>query len=1297
MKKYSLLSKNKFVEFLYYSQKSILILVMVVVGTMSNAIVPKRPALSGHDVEVDGIYYVLNVDEAYVSYNYSQDDKYISPYSGEIYIPATITVEEKNYNVTRIWRHAFDGCSGITSITIPNSIKTIDEFAFSNCTGMTTITIPKGVTEIGENAFWLCSSLDSIVVLCYQPFNIETNTFSGISNDAVLYVPSGSKSKYENIEGWNQFKTIEEILIDGSTFSALTEEGVEMTFRIISVKEKTCEVYGLKDYQTVGKVTIPSEVNSFRVIEIGGAAFAKCSSITSVIIPNSVETIGSLAFGDCSSLSDIILPNSLKTIGSGAFSGCKSLKSIVIPSSVTCIESSLTASAAYRVNPFRDCESLESIVVEEGNTVYDSRNNCNAIIGKRQLYTTAQQTYTIISGCKNTIIPTSVTYIEDYSFDGCGLTHIEIPSNVQYIGSNAFSDNYIEKDKFVNHSALIPENNNYWGCTILDTSTENGFYISNGRLLKYTGNDTEIVIPDIVTSIGNNVFYGHANITSVTIPSNVISIENYAFSGCSGLTRVELNSNAVVAYISSYSPTSNYSMCNIFGEQVEEYILGEDVTSIGNNAFYGCSNLKSLTISKNITTIGTNAFNGCTGDLILNCNIPHASSSSNSVFKGSKFSSLIISDGIESIGDYAFYGCSSLTSVIFSNTLTSIGREAFSGCYGVKSLTIPNSVTKINYRAFYGCSGLTSISFGKGLTSIGSQIFKGCTGLTSIFIPSCVTSIGEESFEACTGLTSVTIPNSVKTIGSSFCECTGLTSITIPEGVQSIGKDAFNNCSKLATINIANSVTDIGYRAFQGTAWYNSQPDGMVYAGKVAYTYKGTMPENTSIDFKQGTLGIGENAFSDRSELTGITIPNSMKTIGSEAFSGCSSLTSVTIPNSVTSIGSSAFYDCTNIKLYLDKNSVALFDLWKNTIRSSTPQMYCKDCIYDINTGRRISLFEKTGSSVRVDKFEPKNYTLISQSLSINGKIATIPYYVKGLNSSTSIGEMVLTIKYNDSFGDSHTFTDSENVSTEVINLTTNPAKIISIGNAIVSATTNLDDEETNVGFEWRRIDWPDDFTSNKANASLYEGEMGGYIRNIYTGALWRVRPYYLSDSGTYYYGNWEGLDPTNTSYFEPAVHTNSAVTVLETTASVKGYAMRGTDNIVSQGFKYWSLSNSARGIVSQTTAVPSNAKTVEATGNIMSAEFTDLEYETEYHFVAFVTTSENETFYGEERIFVTDERPDIRGDVNGDGVVNGTDIQAIINLIVESEYDEKADVNEDGTVNGTDIQEVINIIVNAE
>ena len=284
---------------------------------------------------------------------------------------------------------------------------------------------------------------------------------------------------------------------------------------------------------------------------------------------------------------------------------------------------------------------------------------------------------------------------------------------------------------------------------------------------------------------------------------------------------------------------------------------------------------------------------------------------------------------VTNIGEHAFSNCSKLTSITIPNSVTSIGSDAFCDCRGLTSVTIGESVTSIGHDAFAYCdnnimniyytgdvAGWCGISgLGELMSSSRTLYISGKKVEGDLVIPDSVTSIGWAAFSGCSGLTSVTIGNGVKSIGyNAFKNCTGLTSVTIPESVTSIGFGAFSGCSKLTSITIPDSITSIGGEAFLDTAWYDNQPDGLVYAGKVAYKYKGTMPSNTSIELKEGTLGVGDYAFSWCSGLTCITISDSVTIIGENAFAGCSGLTSVTIGNGVTSIEDAAFYECTGLK-----------------------------------------------------------------------------------------------------------------------------------------------------------------------------------------------------------------------------------------------------------------------------------------------------------------------------------------------------------------------------------------------
>ena len=406
---------------------------------------------------------------------------------------------------------------------------------------------------------------------------------------------------------------------------------------------------------------------------------------------------------------------------------------------------------------------------------------------------------------------------------------------------------------------------------------------------RYTTYIKSVTIPEGVTSIGPNAFWGCSNLTSVTIPEGVKNIGESAFYGCSSLTSVT---------------------------------IPDGVTSIGDGAFSGCSSLTSLTIPNSVALIGLSAFAGTPwrdtwynsqedGLLYLGgCLLG---------YKGSKpEGTLIIKDGTKGITNFAFSGCTGLTSVTIPEGVTSIGGYAFSGCSSLSNITIPNSVIYMNSYSFDGTAWYNSQEDGllyldnwllghkgsepegtliikDGTKGIASYAFSLCTGLTSITIPEGVTSIGEAAFRNCSSLTSVMIPEGVTSIGgAAFYGCTGLTSVTIPDGVTSIGYETFSGCSGLTSVTIPESATSIEYGAFWGCS------------------------SLTSVTIPEGVTSIEFNAFNSCSNLTNLTIPSSVTSIGYDAFYYCSNLTNLTIPSSVTSIGNYAFHGCSSLMMESD-------------------------------------------------------------------------------------------------------------------------------------------------------------------------------------------------------------------------------------------------------------------------------------------------------------------------------------------------------------------------------------------
>lgn len=243
---------------------------------------------------------------------------------------------------------------------------------------------------------------------------------------------------------------------------------------------------------------IPNTVTGIREY-----AFLDCENLTDITIPNNVKTIGYNAFSGCCNLSSIVITEGVETLGSGVFGGCSSLTSISIPNSVTTIGQTI----------FADCYSLASIVVEDGNTIYDSRNNCNAIIE------TASNT--LISGCKETVIPSTVESIGSSAFAGCiGLTSIEIPKSVGSIESEAFANCTGLTSIELPESISSIESSTFEGCTGL----------------------TSIIIPKNVNTIGYRAFAGCSSLTSIKIPEGISAIEGRAFFSCKNLSQITIPS-----------------------------------------------------------------------------------------------------------------------------------------------------------------------------------------------------------------------------------------------------------------------------------------------------------------------------------------------------------------------------------------------------------------------------------------------------------------------------------------------------------------------------------------------------------------------------------------------------------------------------------------------------------------------------------------------------------------------------------------------------------------------------------
>ena len=507
---------------------------------------------------VSGLY--TDSDYSYILYN--DNTAGIAKYNGSetsVTLPSEVIYNGNTFAVTSIDNNAFNNCLSITSVVLPNTIKTIGNYAFTNCDSLNSIIIPSSVTSVGESI----TNRNSIAVYC------EASS-----------LPSGWKNNWidENATViWNvsEFITKDDysyILFNDYSASLVKYNGSDTEITLSNEVVYNDVVYtltriGNNAFDTldfIESIFIPDSVTS-----IGEAAFSNCRSLYEVTLPSSLDGISDYLFYECRSLIEIDLPNSITYIGSYAFYNCYSLAYINLPNSVLRI-------GDYA---FHSCHSLLEIDLPDNITYIGSYAfwNCYRVTSLE--------------------LPSSLQTIESYAFQSIyNLDYVIVPANVSRMGYEVFNASdlniYCQAARRPGNWELEWHNNCtvVWNFNCMYTVDGLKYALFNDNtavLLDYSGNETNLTVNGEVSYNGNTY--------------QLVTIASHAFESCDSLISVVLPNT--VTTIGSYAFNCCYSLTSI--------VLPTALTTIGSYAFDSCTSLNEITLPNSLKTIEDYAFNCC--------------------------------------------------------------------------------------------------------------------------------------------------------------------------------------------------------------------------------------------------------------------------------------------------------------------------------------------------------------------------------------------------------------------------------------------------------------------------------------------------------------------------------------------------------------------------------------------------------------------------------------------------------------------------------------------------------------
>ncbi|ONI46058.1 hypothetical protein AN641_02485 [Candidatus Epulonipiscioides gigas] len=577
-----------------------------------------------------------------------------------------------------------DAQATITSANIPSTIDnaqvtSISEYAFESCTNLTTITLPNSITSIGNAAFRNCSSLESIT-LPNAITSISNELFSGCQLLTNITLPDSITSI-----GWGAFNNC------GSLTS------ITLPASITSIKEQTFSYCGnLASIEFLGNITT-----------IENNAFNNCNNLTTITLPDSLTTIGNNAFKNCSSLTTITLPDALTSMGNNAFSQCSSLTTIDLSNSLTEIPSS----------SFSDCSSLTTITLPNTITNIDSNafENCSSLatITLSNALTDIQSAaFKSCSSLTTITLPNSFTGFSDEVFKDCTkLKTIIIPASIEAMGRDTFENVSREAKIYYEGTktqwfGLIPPPDVpiYIDIIVESTGVGTGTDGSWNDLITVAGIEGGKIKFDEETG---TILRAEETITAANIPAQINSVPvtaigNYAFSSCTKLSEVTLADSITLVGIGAFKKCSSLT----------EIIIPDFVTKLEYSAFEDCTSLETVQLSEKLTRIDLATFEGCSN--LTTINLPNSITTIGALaFRGCySLTTITLPTELKSIGYQAFESCTGLETIVLPDNLVEMEYWLFRYCEKLASIVIPASATTIGKDIFDSCAGLKTIYYG---------------------------------------------------------------------------------------------------------------------------------------------------------------------------------------------------------------------------------------------------------------------------------------------------------------------------------------------------------------------------------------------------------------------------------------------------------------------------------------------------------------------------------------------------------------------------------------------------------